>query len=150
MTTIERADPTTPQARILLQASHDLMRSLFPAEANHFLCVEKLAAPQVSFFLARDADPALGGAALLNRNSYGEVKSMFVAEAARQRGIADMLMLHLIAQAREQGLKRLNLETGTGLDAAHRLYARHGFVECDAFGEYDADAPYSRYMELTL
>jgi len=51
--TITAADPTTPQARALLQGSHDLMSSLFPQAANHYLSVEALAAPHVDFFVVR-------------------------------------------------------------------------------------------------
>lgn len=150
MVSIDRADPTLPEARVLLQASHDLMGSLFPAEANHFLSVEKLVAPHIVFLLARDEATALGCAAIANMGGYGEIKSMFVAEAARGRGVAKGLMLRLVDEARVQGLPRLMSETGTGLDAAHRLYARHGFVDCGAFGTYEADAPYSRYMERAV
>lgn len=148
---IEPADPTTPQARALLEASHALMGSLFPQEANHFLSVEKLKAPHISFFVAKEAGDTLGCAALADFESYGEVKSMFVAPAARGHGVADRLLSHLEAVARGKSLATLRLETGQpGLEAAHRLYERHGFKDCAAFGDYEADAPYSRYMELAL
>lgn len=131
---IEPADPTTPQARSLLEASHAMMGALFPQEANHFLSVEKLKAPHINFFVAKEVDDVLGCAALADHGSYGEVKSMFVA-----------------SQARSKAMTTLCLETGQpGLEAAHRLYERHGFKDCAAFGDYEADAPYSRYMELKL
>ena len=148
--TIETGTPTAPDARALLQASHDLMGSLFPQEANHFLSVEALEAPHIKFFLAKDGDASLGCAALANHTTYGEVKSMYVDETARNRGVADRLMQQLVQEANAQSLPCMKLEPGTGLDAAHRLYERHGFSDCDAFGDYQADAPYSRYMELTL
>ncbi|MDD9722701.1 GNAT family N-acetyltransferase [Sulfitobacter sp. PR48] len=140
-----------PQARELLEASHALMESLFPSEANHFLSVEKLAAPHIDFFLAKDSESALGCVALADYREYGEVKSMFVAEKARGRGVAQALLSHLMAVARDRKIPTLRLETGQpGLEAAHRLYERHGFTDCAAFGAYKAGAPYSRYMELSL
>lgn len=149
--TITAADPTTPQARALLRGSHDLMSSLFPQAANHYLSVEALAAPHVDFFVAGDGDVSLGCVALADFETYGEVKSFFVDPAARGRGIAGALLAHLERAARARDLPVLKLETGQpGLEAAHRLYARHGFADCAAFGDYEADAPYSRYMELSL
>lgn len=76
---------------------------------------------------------------------------MFVAPAARGRGVGDRLLSHLEAAAGRQNKTTLRLETGQpGLEAAHKLYERHGFKDCSAFGDYEADAPYSRYMELSL
>ena len=150
MVSIDLADPTTPEARVLLKASHDLMASLFPSEANHYLSVEKLAEPHICFFEARDGSAPLGCAAVANMGDYGEIKSMFVAENARGRGLGDMLMQRIVDEARSQQLATLKLETGIGLDAAHRLYQRYGFADCGAFGEYEADAPYSKYMERAI
>ncbi len=39
--------------------------------------------------------------------------------------------------ARDEGLTALKLETGDELDAACRLYERHGFTRCRAFGDYE-------------
>ncbi len=147
---VVQGDPTSPAARALLGASHALMQRMFPREANHFLSVEALAAPHITFFLANRAGRSLGCAALANKGEYGEVKSMYVDENARGLGAGAALLAQLQQTARAQGLPRLMLETGVGLDAAHRLYERHGFVDCPAFGDYAADAPYSRYMELSL
>ncbi|HBQ35552.1 MAG TPA: GNAT family N-acetyltransferase, partial [Rhodobacteraceae bacterium] len=36
---VEQGDPRNPQATALLQASHSLMASLFPAEDNHYLSI---------------------------------------------------------------------------------------------------------------
>lgn len=46
---IRQAAPDEPGAIALLSASHELMRSLFPAETNHFLSVEALKA-EITFF----------------------------------------------------------------------------------------------------
>lgn len=47
---IRQAAPDEPGAIALLSASHELMRSLFPAETNHFLSVEALKAEGITFF----------------------------------------------------------------------------------------------------
>ena len=83
------------------------------------------------------------------KDSYGEVKSMFVAEDARGKGVADAILRQLEDQARADGIAILKLETGNALHAAHKLYARHGFIPCAAFGDY-ANAGSSMFMEKPL
>lgn len=146
--TVAPGDPDA--AADLLRASHTLMNALFPAESNHYLSLDALKAPNIHFLIACDADdPPLGCAALSVQPEYGEVKSMFVAEAARGRGIGDALLARIEAVARANGVALLRLETGTLLHAAHRLYARHGFVERGPFGDY-AEDPNSLFMEKPL
>ena len=144
-----RADPREGQARALVEASHALMQSLYPAEANHYLDLEALAAPDVWFYLATSEDRALGCCALAVKDGYGEVKSLFVDPAARGAGLGRALLAEIEAVARAEGLEWLRLETGTGLDAAHGLYRAHGFRECGAFGAYEA-GPFSVFFEKRL
>lgn len=146
---IEPGDPRDPQATALLQASHALMEDLFPPEDNHFLSIDALCTPDIHFFIAREADTTLGCAALANKGDYGELKSMFVAEAARGKGAADALMRQLEDHARTLELSMLKLETGNLLHAAHKMYKRHGFSLCDPFGDYTANVT-SIFMEKAL
>ncbi|WP_204112869.1 GNAT family N-acetyltransferase [Shimia biformata] len=142
---IRPGDPRDPQATALLQASHALMQSLFSPEDNHFLSIDALCASNIRFFVAEDDGALLGCVALANQGDYGEVKSMFITPEARGTGIADLLMKRLIAEARAQALPAVKLETGDTLFAAHKVYARHGFVQCGPFGEYE-DSPASIFM----
>lgn len=146
---VEPGDPRDPQATALLQASHALMRRLFKPEENHFLSIDALCAPDVHFFVAREADALCGTAALKVMDGYGEVKSMFVADAARGRGVADALLRQVEDQARALGLPMMRLETADLLDAAIRLYARHGFDMCGPFGAYQPNRT-SVFMEKSL
>ena len=132
-------NPRDRQATALLQASHALMRSLFNPEENHFLSIDELCLPEISFFVAREGEKTLGCAALANRGTYGEIKSMFIDPASRSKGIAHKLMHRLEAEARALGLDTLKLETGDKLEQAHSLYRAHGFVECGPFGDYEAN-----------
>ncbi len=142
-------DPRDPAAYRLLQGSHDLMTSLFPVESNHFLSVDALCGDDIRFFVAKDGDEMLGCAALAIRDGYGEVKSMFVDPEARGRSVGAALLARVEAEARELGLPVLNLETGTLLHAAHRLYERGGFTRCGPFGDY-VEAEFSIYMTKAL
>ncbi|SDY62457.1 putative acetyltransferase [Jannaschia faecimaris] len=140
------ADPRAAGPADLLAQSYALLESLFPAEANHYLDTAALAASDIRFVNATDGDRTLGTGAIALRNGYSEVKSMFTAPDSRGQGIADAILRHLIDLAIHEGVPNLRLETGTGLDAAHRLYRRHGFTECGPFGDY-VDSPHSLFFE---
>ena len=146
---VERGDPRDPQVTALLQASHALMESLFPPEENNYLSIDALCAPEVHFFVARDGETLLGCGAVKHMGTYGELKSMFTAEAARGKGAASAILDHIVKNTRSLGLTALKLETGKGLDAAHRLYAKHGFTPCGPFGDYEANKT-SLFMEKPL
>ena len=149
MLIIEQGDPRDPQATALLQASHALMERLFPPEDNHYLSIDALCTPDIRFFIAREGDAVLGCAALADKGDYGEMKSMFVSEDARGKGVADALIRQLEDYARELDLPVIRLETGDLLHAAHRLYERHGFVKCAPFGDYVVNKT-SVFMEKRL
>jgi putative acetyltransferase len=65
--------------------------------------------------------------------------------------VASAMLLHIIAAARARGMSRVSLETGSWpyFEPARALYARHGFVECEPFGDYRAD-PNSVFMTRVL
>lgn len=149
MIIVERTDPRQPQAAALLRQSHALMQSLFPPEDNFYLDIDDLVAPHIHFFTAREGDDVLGTVALMVKADYGEVKSMFVSEDARGKGVGAALLRQIEDAAREEGIPVLRLETGNILHAAHRLYARQGFSECGVFGDYE-DANSSIFMEKAL
>lgn len=76
---------------------------------------------------------------------------MHTAEHHRRNGAGSAMLRHIITKARENGLSRLSLETGSWpyFVPARELYKRHGFVECPPFGSYVAD-PNSVFMTLDL
>ena len=136
----------------LLLEHLDDMRATSPPESIHALDIDALAVPGITFVTARDGDVLLGCGALKELSSdHGEVKSMRTTAAARGRGVAASVLGWLLTEARTRGLSRVSLETGTQdyFAAAHRLYLRHGFVDCEPFGDYALD-PHSRYMSLAL
>lgn len=64
----------------------------------------------------------------------GEVKRLFVAPAARGRGLGALLMGELERIARGQGLSLLRLDTRHDLVESRRLYATLGY-EVPAFND---------------
>ena len=136
----------------LLEAHLAFARSQSPPESVHAFDVERLRAPDVTFWSAWAGDQLVGCAALkeLSRE-HGEVKSMHVAAAHRGRGVGRRLVEHLLEVARERGYRRLSLETGTedGFTAARALYESFGFAPCAPFGQY-RDDPHGLCMTLDL
>lgn len=147
--TTRRASPHEPGATALLQASHAYLQSLYPPEDNYFLSIDALAAPEITFIVAELNGDTIGCAALANKTTYGEVKSMFTTPAARGTGTGAALMTALETAARAQNLTLMKLETGDDLYPAHRLYARHGFTTCGPFGDYP-ESLHSVFMEKQL
>ena len=118
----------------------------------HALDLSGLRAPDVAFWSAWEGDTVVGVGALKQLDAtHGEVKSMHTAQAARGRGVGSAMLRHIIAAARARGMRRLSLETGSWpyFAPARAMYARHGFVECEPFGDYHPDRN-SVFMTLAL
>ena len=149
MVIVEPGNPHTPQVTALLEASHALMQDLYPPEDNYALSVDELCQPDIHFFVAREGELILGTGAYAQRDGYGEIKAMFTSAQARGKGVATAILRQLEDHARAQDLTSLMLETGEELAQAVRLYERHGFTRCGAFGDY-SDNPHSIFMEKAL
>ena len=149
MLIVEIAKPSSPGPRALLEQSHAMMRDLFPPEDNYFLDLEELRGPDIRFYAARDGAETLGTGALALKRGYAEVKSMFTSETARGRGVAAAILRALEDEARGEDITVLRLETAEALDAAIRLYERHGFTRRGIFGDYRPNAT-SVFMEKIL
>ena len=118
----------------------------------HALDLSGLRSPEISFWTAWDGETLLGTAALKRLSpAHSEVKSMHTAVSARRRGVGRALLRYIIKAARDRGMDRLSLETGSWAYflPARALYARHGFVECGPFGDYKLD-PNGVFMTLDL
>jgi len=64
----------------------------------------------------------------IGRAEEAEVRMLAVDEAARGRGIGDLLMAECEALARDEGLAGVVLSTEPDMHAAHRVYRRRGYV----------------------
>jgi GNAT superfamily N-acetyltransferase len=69
----------------------------------------------------------------------GEIKRMFVAEAARGRGYARRLLAELEAIARDAGRRRIRLLTTDVLTEARALYVAEGYEVVEAFPMREPD-----------
>ena len=68
---------------------------------------------------------------------------MYVAPAARARGVARRILAHLEQTAAETGFGAMILETGTAQPEAMALYESSGYTRIPSFGYYK-DAPLNR------
>jgi putative acetyltransferase len=138
--------------RLLLEEHLRDMRSWSPPESVHALDLDQLRRPEISFWTLWEGDALLGCGALKDLGGQeAEIKSMRTANAHRGKGVGDAIMGHILGIARERGMKRLNLETGSQpqFAPARALYKRHGFTECGPFAAYAPDV-YSHFMTQAL
>ena len=140
--TVRLEDPRQPEVEAMLRAGEAFARTLYAPEECFLLSVDELATPGTTVLVARDAQgAALGMAALIEQDpGEGELKRLFVDDAARGQGVADAIMDALEQAARERSIRTLRLETGTRSDAALRFYARRGYERIPAFGPYVGSA----------
>jgi putative acetyltransferase len=152
MITIARENPLAPDLALLHALHTAAMHADTPPESIHMLPAAALAAPEIAFYVMRDAGAPVGMGALKRLDAaQAEIKSMHIVHAARGRGLARALLLHLLAEARAAGFARLSLETGAqaSFAAARALYENAGFTECGPFQGYRPD-PMSVFMTLAL
>jgi putative acetyltransferase len=145
-------DLSHPAVQALLGEHLAGMFELSPPESVHALDLDRLRAPDITFWTAWEGDALLGCGALKQLDAHhGELKSMRTARPHLRRGVGAALLAQILDAAHRRGLARLSLETGSvpGFDPARRLYARFGFAECGPFADY-AEDPYSVFMTRTV
>jgi GNAT superfamily N-acetyltransferase len=92
--------------------------------------------PHGLFFVARYDGAVIGCAGLrLVVTGIGELTRVFVRPEARRRGTGQRLLEAVEGAAREQGVTRLRLDTGSHLTEARRLYLRNGYREVPPFND---------------
>lgn len=123
-----------------------------PPKSRHALNLEELRQPDITFWSVWQGRELTGCGAMKELNSrHGEIKSMRTAHSHLKKGVATLLLEHIIAEARRRGYGRLSLETGSMpyFEPAHRLYRKFGFRTCAPFNGYVED-PNSVFMTREL
>jgi putative acetyltransferase len=145
-------DPRSADVRALLRRHLAFARRHTPAEHAYALDIDALLGPAITFCSFRAGGELLAVGALKQLDdTHGEIKSMHTAEAARGRGIGRAMVGHLVSVARDRGMRRVSLETGTmaAFGPARALYASVGFTPCGPFGGY-RPSPDNTFMTLLL
>lgn len=128
------------------------MRAISPPESKHALDLEGLRKTEITFWTVWDGPLIAGCGALKELDSHhAEVKSMRTASPYRQKGVASMVLNHIIGVAQGRGYRRLSLETGSMpfFEPARKLYGKFGFTPCPPFATYRED-PNSVFMTKIL
>lgn len=149
---IREDDLTAEATRALLVEHFQHMRAGSPPGHSFALDLDGLSDPSVTVWTAWD-ESTIAGVAALNDvgDGIGELKSMRTASSHLRQGVAAALLAHIIDEARQRGLRRLSLETGSGenFDAAVAFYRNQGFLDGDAFGDY-VRSDFNQFLHLDL
>lgn len=148
-----REDDLSGEATQRLLALHLAgMHASSPRDGVFALDLSGLKAPGITVWSVWEGDDVIGIGALKElSNDSGEVKSMRTHSDHLRRGVAALLLDHIAAEAKARGLTRLSLETGSGpaFEPALALYRKRGFVDGEAFSEYQRTA-FNQFLHLQL
>ncbi|MBV9549674.1 MAG: GNAT family N-acetyltransferase [Alphaproteobacteria bacterium] len=150
MAVITVESPLQDEIRDMVAALNQTLLSLTPREFCHHLTVEQMADGDTTLFVAREDGKAVAmGALKRHGGSIGEVKRMYTLPTHQGRGLGGQILHRIEAQARNEQIVRLVLETGNNFAAAARVYRREGFNECGPVLDY-APSPWTAFYEKHL
>jgi putative acetyltransferase len=150
--TITPADLDAPEFADFIREHLAAMAPTAPAESRHALNLDGLRADGVRVWVALLGERIVGTIATAPVGErHQEIKSMRTDPTVRRQGIGTALLEHATADARDRGVTRLSLETGSMafFAPARELYRRHGFVDCPPFGDYRED-PLSCFLTRVI
>jgi putative acetyltransferase len=147
---ITRDSPDQAEIRDLLVQADQRSAGLYPGDIRPGPDVAALLARNVRFFVARLDGHAIGcGGYAPDGDGAAELKRIFVTAAARGTGIGRALLQAIEADAVQEGIRLMRLETGIKSVEAIGLYRRFGYRETGPFGAYAPD-PLSVFMAKAL
>ena len=128
------------------------LRSVSPDDSCHVLDIKGLKDSSIKFWSFWDNNQLIGCAALkFLDDEHGEFKSIRVADNSRGKGFGEKIISHLIEVAKNEGIRRLSIETGAGdfFKSARKLFKKFGFKTCRPFADYKEDHN-SCYFDLEI
>jgi putative acetyltransferase len=149
---IREDDLSSGATRELARLHLEGMHAHSPPGSVFALDFAGLTAPNVTVWTVWYGDVVAGIGALKHLGDRcGELKSMRTHPDFLRRGVASALLEHIIHVARERGMVRLSLETGSGpyFEPALLLYHRRGFVNGIEFADYERTA-FNQFLHLSL
>lgn len=151
---LERYDDPAPSRLIEEVQAEYVVRYGGPDEA--VVDPDEFAPPRGAFLVGYlDDEPvAMGGWRLIDDPESSEVvaaelKRMFVVQARRRRGLSRQMLNALEDSARQAGVQRMILITGTKQPEAMDLYATSEYATIPDFGHY-AGYPEARFYGKAL
>ncbi len=148
---IEQVPVSHPDAQLLIEAVQQEYVVRYGGRDDTPMDHAELEPPSGAFFVGYlDDRPVATGAwrfrddvSRLGSVRPAEVKRMYVALAARRRGLARLMLTHLEDSARAAGADVMVMETGTAQPEAMALYLAAGYEPVEPFGHY-RDSPRNR------
>ena len=138
---IEAVDARSDEAQSLVASYVAEIAASFPGGFDPAASVsadpEEMTPPHGAFLVVRDDDGTAigcGGVKLLDAKT-AEIKRMWLAPAARGRGLGRALLVALEQAARDLGATEGRLDTNATLESALALYRRHGWREVGAYND---------------
>ncbi|QIA64901.1 GNAT family N-acetyltransferase [Vibrio astriarenae] len=136
----------------LLEEHLQDMYAVSPPESVHALDVSALKSDTITFFSGWLKDELTGCVAIkVLSDQHVELKSMRTVKQFRNSGVASKLLKHAIDVAKQRGVKKVSLETGSEnyFKPARTFYEKSGFAPCAPFADYKPD-PFSCFMTMEL
>ena len=150
MIAVAAETPLQDDVCVLVAELNETLLALTPPEFCFHMTVEQMAEPTTTLFVARDDGAAVAcGALKRHEDGVGEVKRMYTRPSHRGRRIGAVIVERIEALARQEGLRRLVLETGDRHPAAWAVYERAGFTRCGSVLDYPESA-WSVFYEKDL
>ena len=150
---IRREELASATVQMLVTALNAELLSRYPSsdDGTYFrLEAEEVGRGRGALVVAySEGAPAGCGGVRLIGPGIAEIKRMYVAPESRQRGVARRILDELEREARELGVTRLLLQTGTRQPEAIALYTNAGFSPRESFGDYPP-SPLNVFMEKRL
>lgn len=149
---IREDDLSGEPTRELLRLHLAGMQAGSPAGHVFALDLSGLKAPNVTVWSAWSGGRIAGIGALKDLgDGTGEVKSMRTHPGFLRQGVGAALLEQIVTAARERGMSRLSLETGSGpaFEPALALYRKRGFVDGEAFSDY-VRSHFNQFLHLML
>ena len=143
---IELADPFSPDALSCIHAYFQELQQRFEEGFDPGQTVsaepQELLPPHGYLLLARlNGKPVACAALNIKAQAFGEIKRMWVAPQCRGMGLAIRLLHALEQQARQAGVRVLQLDTHRSLTQARAMYQAQGYEQIPAYN----DNPYAHY-----
>ena len=129
----------TDELAQILQAHWLFCTSSTPIKHVYALDASKLFSPDITVFGARIDGELVGVGAIRKLDAHhAELKSMHTLAKSRGSGVGKAMVAHIEQFAKEQGVKRISLETGATepFKPARQLYESLGYQDCEAFSDY--------------
>jgi putative acetyltransferase len=145
-------DLSGDQTRALLALHLAGMHANSPADHVRALDLTGLQTLNVTVWTGWRGDAIAGIGALKDHgDGTGELKSMRTHPDHLKTGVGAALLEHIIGVANHRGYRRLSLETGSGpaFEPALILYRRRGFVDGEAFADYER-SDFNQFLHLDL